>query len=475
MADVPVPGEELTPESTAATLDVGAVVPVVVRRILETLWADGHAAYVVGGSLRDVLMGRPAMDWDLATSARPEQTEALFKETIYENEFGTVAVATDDPRVGEVEITTFRSDHDYADFRRPHRVEFTDSIELDLARRDVTVNAIAWGAPAGGPEANGGPHLVDPFGGRADIAAGVLRTVGAPRERFEEDALRMLRVIRFATTLGFGIEAGTLAGIQACADLIRHLSGERVATELQKILAAPVPSVGLRLLADTGALAAISTDLAAQRGIPQNKVTGEDLWGHTMRTVDSAATEPPYLRMAALLHDIGKPAAYAEGRFHGHDEVGARIADDLLERLRWPRHERDRIVHLIRHHMFGYLPTWSDAAIRRFIAKVGREALGDLFLLRDADNAGSGGTHDEPDLVEIRARVAAQMSSGIVLGLHDLAVDGDVLMAEFGLRPSPAVGALLHELLERAIADPTINTRPRLLALARSIVEGERP
>ena len=225
MADVPLPGEELTTDRPVASIDVAAAVPAPVLAILQTLWDAGFAAYVVGGSVRDVLMGRAATDWDLATSARPAETESLFPETLYENAFGTVAVGTDDPAIGEVEITTFRSDHDYADFRRPHRVEFSDSIELDLARRDVTVNAIAWGAEAGGLPDGRLPHLVDPYGGRADIAAGILRTVGDPRARFEEDALRMLRVVRFAATLGFGVEAATLAGIQARADRVRFLSG----------------------------------------------------------------------------------------------------------------------------------------------------------------------------------------------------------------------------------------------------------
>ena len=471
MADVPVPGEELTPDRPEAPDGFEAAVPASVLVILRTLWDAGHAAYVVGGSVRDVFMGRPAVDWDLATSARPDQTEALFPDTLYENAFGTVAVGTDDPAVREVEITTFRSDHDYADFRRPHRVEFSDSIELDLARRDVTVNAIAWGAQAGGPQDGERPHLVDPYGGRADIAAGILRTVGDPQARFEEDALRMLRVVRFAATLGFGVEAETLAGIRARADRVRYLSGERIAIELAKILAAPVPSVGLRLMADTGLLAPISPELAAQRGIPQNKLPDEDLWDHTLRAVDGAAAAPSYIRLAALLHDIGKPATMADGRFLGHDLVGADQADALLERLRWPRHERERIVHIIRHHMYGYVPTWSDAAVRRFIAKVGREALGDLFLLREADNLGSGRERDGGRLAEIRARVEAQLSVGVVLDLHDLDIDGEILMAELGLPPSPKLGALLHELLERAIADPSINHRARLLALARSLLD----
>lgn len=462
MADVPVPGPELT------TPDVAAAIPAPVRGLLEALWADGHAAYVVGGSVRDVLLGRDADDWDLATSARPEQMQALFPTALYENLFGTVVVASGDPAVGEVAITTFRSDHDYADFRRPHHVEFTDSIELDLARRDVTVNAIAWGAPAG--EA---PRLVDPFGGVADVAARLLRAVGDPRERFEEDALRILRVIRFAATLGFGVDPGTLAGIQARADIVRHLSGERIAAELAKLLAAPVPSVGLRLLADTGVLAAISPELAAQRGVPQNKIVGEDLWDHTLRAVDGAAASPAYIRLAALLHDMGKPATMADGRFLGHDVVGATLADALLDRLHWPRRERDRVVHLIRQHMYGYQPTWSDAAVRRFIAKIGRDALDDLFLLREADNVGSGRERNGGGLAEIRSRVAAQLDAGVVLSMADLVVDGDDLMTEFALPPSPRLGAILRALLSRAVADPAMNTRPRLLALARSLVEAE--
>ncbi|MEO5884606.1 MAG: CCA tRNA nucleotidyltransferase [Candidatus Limnocylindrales bacterium] len=430
------------------------------------LWSNGYGAYVVGGSIRDALLARVAHDWDLGTTALPEQTQALFADAIYENRFGTVVVATGDPAANEVAITTLRSDHDYADFRRPHHVEFTGSIELDLARRDVTVNAMAWGALAGGS-----PRLIDPFGGMDDVTTRTLRAVGDPRARFEEDALRMLRVVRFAATLGFAIEPATLAGIQARADLVRHLSGERIAMELSRLLAAPMPSVGLRLMADTGVLAAISPDLAAQRGVPQNKIEGEDLWDHTVRAVDGAATSPAYIRLAALLHDIGKPATMADGRFLGHDLIGAELADALLDRLRWPGHDRDRVVHLIRHHMYGYEPSWSDAAVRRFIAKVGPDALDDLFLLREADNVGSGRPPDGGGLSEVRARVTGQLAAGVVLSLRDLMVDGDDLMAEFHLPPSPLLGSVLKELLARAIADPSINSRSRLLALARSLVE----
>src|SRR5689334_22114159 len=264
MADVPVPGTQLTRSGSAdrdadrAGSIIGAAIPADVRGVLETLWRAGHAAYVVGGGPRDVLLGRATVDWDLATSALPEQTAALFPSAVYENRFGTVVVRS--PDALEHEITTFRSDHDYADFRRPHRVEFTGDIEADLARRDFTVNALAWGASAGDPA-----RLVDRHGSLADLDARLIRAVGDPHRRFEEDALRIVRAIRFAATLGFTIEPATLEAIHATAPLVAHLSGERIASELTRILAVDRPSPGLALLADTGVLAAISPDLAAQR------------------------------------------------------------------------------------------------------------------------------------------------------------------------------------------------------------------
>lgn len=420
---------------------------------------------MVGGSLRDVLLGRPPADWDLATDARPERLLELFPDAAYENRFGTVAV----PRDGELyEVTTFRSDHDYADFRRPHRVEFTGTIELDLARRDFTVNAMAWGAPAGT-----GAALVDPYDGRADIDARILRAVGDPRARFEEDALRMIRAVRLAATLDFGIEPATLAGIQARSNLVAHLSGERIATELDRLLTAPVPSVGLRLMGDTGLLGAISPELAAQRGIPQNKVPDEDLWDHTLRSVDAAPADRPIVRLAALLHDIGKPATFADGHFLGHEAVGAALAGAFLDRLHAPRVVRDRVVELVRNHMFSYESSWSDAAVRRFIAKMGTlgdSALGELLALREADNAGSGLPPGAGQLDELRSRVEVELTAEAVLDRRGLAVDGTDLMGELGLPQGPILGRILDALLERVIADPALNDRPTLLLLARSMV-----
>ena len=454
---------------------IAEAIPDPVLDILAVLWRAGHSAWVVGGALRDALAGRAAQrpaattDWDLATSALPEQVQGLFDDAAYENAFGTVAVR----RAGlDYQITTLRSDHDYADFRRPHRVEFGTSIADDLARRDFTMNALAWGA---GPDIAGDgagprPTLLDPFGGIEDIATGTIRAVGDPRRRFGEDALRIVRAIRFAATLGWTIEPATLAAIHEAAPLVQHLSGERIAMELGRILAADRPSIGLRLLADTGVLAAISPDLASQRGIAQNKIPGEDLWDHTLRTVDAAANLT-IVRLAALVHDIGKPATAADGHFYHHEVVGAELADAFLDRLHVASATRTAVVHLVRHHMFRYEPGWGDPAVRRFLAKVGPDAVDDLFALREADNAGSGVPRDADDLDGFRARIAAELAAGPILDRSALAVDGSDLMAELGLPPGPELGRLLDSLFERVVDKPSLNERDRLVALARSLVD----
>ena len=467
-------------EDMTTEVDLAAAIPEQVHELLRTLWRAGHAAYVVGGALRDVIAGRPTADWDLATSALPEQTLGLFDRAVYENRFGTVAVrAGREAGADEAyEITTFRSDHDYADFRRPHRVEFGTSLEADLARRDFTMNALAWGAEAGiaeaGPRAVGAfpgatrPGLVDPFGGRADIDAHRIRAVGDPATRFEEDALRIVRAIRFAATLGWTIEPATLAALRATATLVEHLSGERIAMELERILAADRPSVGLRLLAETGVLAAISPELAAQAGVAQNKIRGEDLWDHTVRTVD-AAPNLTIVRLAALVHDIGKPATAADGHFYHHEIVGAELADAFLDRLRVATATRSRVVHLVRQHMFRYEPGWGDAAVRRFLAKVGPDAIEHLFALREADNVGSGVARDADDLAGFRARIAAELEAGPILDRSALAVDGADLMAELGLPAGPELGRILAALFERVVENPRLNDRATLVGLAREV------
>ena len=447
-----------------AVARLGEAIPAGALAVLDRLHAAGHAAYVVGGSLRDALLGRAPADWDMATDARPDRLVALFPGAVYENRFGTVAVRRDDD---VFEITTFRSEHDYADFRRPHRVEFGDDVEADLGRRDFTVNAIAWGR---GPEAGATNAIVDPFDGIADLDRRLLRAVGDPDARFREDALRMMRAVRLAATLELEIEPATLAAIRANAPLAGHLSGERIGAELEKLLAADRPSVGLNLALDTGLLAVISADLAAQRGIPQNKFPGEDCWDHTMRTVDAAPVGRPVVRLAALLHDIGKPATVAEGHFHHHDAAGARLADELLHRLRYPRVATEDVVHLVRQHMFLADPDLSDAAIRRFIKRIRSRNLDALFALRRADDIGSDMDPDRPAMARFRARVADELAAEAALDRFALAVDGTDLMRELGLEPGPRLGHMIEALVEQVIVDPGLNERATLLLLAQGML-----
>ena len=441
-------------------------VPASVQTVMDRLWAHGHAAYVVGGSVRDALLGRPAKDWDLATDARPDRLLAVFPGAVYENQFGTVAVR----EAGAIhEVTTFRSDHEYADFRRPHRVEFGDDVRLDLARRDFTINAVAWGREAEGKAS----ELVDPFDGRADLASHVLRTVRDPGARFGEDALRMVRAVRLAAVLDFTIEPATLAAIRDHAALAAHVSGERVSAELEKLLAAPRPSVGLRLMAETGLLEVLLPELAAQRGVPQNKIEGEDLFDHTLGSVDAASPDRPVVRLATLLHDLGKPSTIEDGPFRGHEVVGAEMAQRLLDRLHTPKAATERVVRLVRNHMFTYEPSWGDAGVRRFIQRVGVDAIDDLFALRRADNVGSGVPPDAHGLDELRSRVDAELAASVVLDRSRLAVRGDDLMAELGVPQGARLGRILDELLERVIADPKLNDRASLLLLAEQMLADE--
>ena len=452
-------------------------VPAPVRTIAGTLRDAGHEAYLVGGCVRDLLRGVEPADWDLTTDARPERIVDLFPGARYENRFGTVAI---DEGGETYEVTTYRHDGPYTDHRRPDAVVFGERLDDDLARRDFTVNAMALGvgadARAGAGAGAGGEQgaIRDPFGGRADLAAGILRAVGEPASRFREDALRMLRAVRFAATLGFAVEERTLAAIGENASLARSLSGERVLAELLTLLAAPVPSIGLRLAQETGLLAAFAPDLASQRGIPQGKIRGEDLWDHTCRTVDAAPRpspdEPPLLRLAALLHDIGKPATFADGHFVGHEAVGASLAEAWLTELHAPRFLTGDAVNLVRHHMFAYEPGWTDAAVRRFIRRCGASAVDDLLDLRAADNVGSGLARDVDGLESLRARCHEQLEARVALDLSGLAIGGDDLMASLDMPAGPALGALLDRLLEIVVADPMLNDRSRLLTLARELV-----
>jgi len=435
-----------------------------VARVLRTLADAGHECVLVGGSVRDAIVGAPLWDWDAATSAQPEEVAALFPGASWENRFGTVTT-TGDPTV---QVTSYRAEGMYADRRRPDDVRFGVALDDDLARRDFTINAIAW-RPT---DLDGGVGtLVDPFGGQNDIAAGVLRAVGEPRERFAEDALRLVRAARFAGRYGLRIDGDTEAAIRDLAPTVASVSSERVRDELLRMLDLdPSPSGAFVLLERLRMLAVLLPELAALRGVPQAKRVPGDALDHTLAAVDAIPLGADQdLRLAALLHDLGKATTLGGGHFIGHESVGADLAGAVLERLRLPRGRVDRIVPVIRHHMYDYESGWTDAAVRRFIRRTAHTDRELLFALRHADNVASGagdvGDENQAELVE---RIGAELARNEdLLVYRRLAIDGHDLQRELGIPPGPEIGAILEWLEEEVLDDPSRNEPATLLAMAR--------
>ncbi len=438
-------------------------VPKDVERVVEKLTEAGHAAYVVGGCVRDAIRGVDPQDWDVATDATPEEIQKLFARSLYTNRFGTVIVRSGDH---EVEVTTYRVEADYSDHRRPDSVAFTDSLTADLSRRDFTMNAMAWR-----PGRNGTPgELVDPFGGQRDLSARVLRAVGEPEERFREDALRMLRAVRFATLLDLRIDDRTARAISECAPLAATLSGERIQQEIVKIVGAPRPSAALRLLSDVGLLDVICPELEECKKTPQDKVAAQDVFEHSLATVDATPAGDLVLRLAGLFHDIGKPETFADGHFHQHEFVGEFKARQILRRWKFDKETVAEVAHLIRNHMFWYETHWTDSAVRRFIRKIGLDYIPALFALRRADNIGSGAR--SPRMYALEAlwqRVQEEIAAANAFSLRDLKIDGNDIMRELGIPAGPEVGHILNALFERVLDEPSLNTREKLIELAKAM------
>ena len=427
---------------------------------LERLRAGGHQAYLVGGALRDLLLGRMGPDLlDVATDRRPEEVMALFPRTEPIGiAHGTVLVMLEGLAF---ECTTFRREGAYADARHPDGVEFTADLPADLARRDFTVNALAYD-PLNGV-------LVDLHGGLLDLEQRRLRAVGEPLARFREDALRPVRAARFAATLEFELDPATRAALGGVVDRARLVAPERVRVELEKLMAARRPSVGLELLRAAGLLELWMPELTRCHAVPQNRWHAYDVYTHSLESCDHAPANKAVVRWAALLHDLGKPDTRVErrgdGTFYGHQTVGAERADRLLDRLRFPGALRAAIVHLVREHMFDYRAEWSDAAVRRWVRRVGEEAVADLFDLRIADMLGNGLKTGFPaQLGPLRRRIGRVLAGSHALRVGDLAVGGRDVMETLGIGPGPAVGEALEALLEEVLEDPGRNTRERLLA-----------
>ena len=456
-----------TGSADGRTLQLGQL-PEAVAGVLARLADAGHRAALVGGSLRDLLRGSAPGDWDVATSAPPEQVAALFPGATWENPFGTVTVRAT-PGPVSVEVTTFRVEAGYRDQRRPDEVRWGGSLEEDLSRRDFTINAIGW-IPEDLRSRRG--LLVDPYDGAADLQRGVLRAVGDPDQRFSEDALRILRAVRFATRFGLELDPATEDALRRHAAAAGTLSGERVRDELLRILGADQvqapPSRAFAMMERLGLLVVVLPELQAMRGVPQAKARPGDALDHSLRTADALPAGDPYLRLFGLLHDLGKASTLGDGHFIGHEVVGAQMVEAILRRLHVPRVEVARGRLLVRHHMFAYAGEWSDAAVRRFIRRVGASSLADLFALRRADDVASG--VEEPQsggLDELRARVGVELATS-PLSAGQLAVRGDDLINELGVRPGPIVGRLLAELLEAVLENPALNERDALLALAHA-------
>lgn len=445
--------------------------PADVLAIVAQLRDAGFRSWIVGGCVRDVLRGQPAADWDVATDAPPDQLMKVFPAAIPTGlQHGTVTLV-----VGgrHYEVTTLRGESTYSDGRRPDAVRFVDDITADLARRDFTINAIAVDPVSGA--------VIDPFGGLQDLAAKTIRAVGTARERFAEDGLRVLRAARFCATLGFELEAATFAAIAPTLDTFRKVSPERVRDEWVKTMKGKQPSRAFEVMRTSGMLAITCPELLEGVGMAQNKWHAYDVWRHGMACMDACAGDP-VLRIAALLHDVGKPRTRAfsdktkDWTFYEHDRVGAEIAEPICHRLKFSNDERQRIVALVRHHLFHY-DQWTDAAVRRWIRRVGKERIEDLWALNEADVRGKADSIESEALAPLQAmkeHVARVLAAGAVLSTRDLAVDGHDLMRACGLPPGRQLGELLEQLLEQVTVEPSRNERQTLLDAARALVAARR-
>jgi len=430
--------------------------------VLRTLRDAGHEAWVVGGAVRDLLLGREVHEWDLACSARAEQVVRLFPRVIATGlQHGTVTVLHE--RL-PVEVTTYRGAGAYAG-GQPREVESVGTIEEDLVHRDLTINALAWD-PLGG-------RFLDPTGGVEDLRCKRVRAAGDPTARFDEDPLRTLRAVRFASVLGFRLERSTRRAIPPFLPRFAAVAVERVRNELEKMLVGPHPRYGIELMRRTGLLAHVVPELLEGFGMRQNRWHRYDVYHHALRSLDAA---PPRLavRLAALLHDVDKPRCAAPSpkepgahTFYNHEVSGAERAKEILLRLRFPTRLAEEVALLVREHQFVYTDDWSDGAVRRMLARVGRERIDDLLAVREADVRGRG-RYVEEGLENVRAlreRVRRLEEKELALDVKDLALGGREVMEALGEGPSPRIGAAMRWLLGQVLENPSVNTPEGLRAL----------
>ena len=444
-----------------------------VKNTLETLQNKGFQAFVVGGCVRDILIKRIPEDWDIATNATPEEIQEIFPQNFYENKFFTVTIQTGsiDPVLKDIEITTFRSDAKYGDRRHPEKVEYAKTIEEDLSRRDFTMNAIALTLQG---------DLVDPFEGQEDLKKKIIRAVGIPTERFQEDALRMMRAVRLSATLGFSLEKNTLSALEENAGLLKEISQERVRDELVKIIMSKRAVQGLETLRETGLLQYILPELLEGYGVTQNKHHIYTVWEHNLYSLQYAVKMEWSLevRLASLLHDVAKPRVKKgegpDSMFYGHDVVGAELTFQIISRLKFPNKDIEKISRLVRYHMFYYnVDEVSDSSVRRLVRNVGVEYVEDLLRLRMADRIGSGVPKAEPYKLR-HLRYLLEKVALDPLSPKMLQINGNDVMKLGSIPAGPAIGQVLDVLLSEVLDDPTKNTREYLEPRAKELLSLEK-
>lgn len=444
-------------------------VPKEIISTINTLQKAGFEAYIVGGCVRDILINVQPSDWDIATNAMPKEVQKLFKKTFYDNKFFTVKVITQskNPALKEIEITTFRTETKYSDKRHPDKVKPAKTIEEDLSRRDFTVNAIAIKLTTNNKQQT---TIIDPFGGQKDLKNKIIRAVGEPKERFSEDALRLVRAVRFATTLGFGwkIEQKTERAIKETAHLIEKISKERIKEELEKIIMSDEPDKGIVLLQKTGLLKYIIPELEKGVGVSQNRHHIYNIFEHSVLSLKYAAKYNYNLevRLSALLHDIAKPQTKrGEGpnaTFYNHDIVGANIARKILQRLRFPKKVVEKVALLVKNHMFFYDPNLvTESSVRKLLRKVGKENIQDLLCLRIADRKGSGVPKARPYRLRHLEYVIEKVSRDPI-SVQMLKVNGNDVMQILNIPPGPKVGLILNALLAEVLENPEKNKKDYL-------------
>ena len=449
-------------------------IPQKVRNIINIFLENKAEIYIVGGACRDLLLGREVNDWDFTTNLPPEKMKKLFsKNSFYNNNFGTLSILGKDDEI--FEVTTFRTERGYSDGRHPDEVKWGKSLKEDLERRDFTINAIAIDFKPTLPSLKKGGFstdnfkIIDLFEGQKDLEKKLIRTVGDPDDRFKEDALRLIRAVRIAGQIGFSIEENTLKSIQKNAKLINNIAGERIRDEIFKILLSDRPSQGVGLLRDSGLLGELMPELINGINMTQKGHHIDDVWTHNLKTLDNCESKNPVTRLAALLHDVGKPKSMRgeEGNrtFHNHEVYGSRIAVCIGKRLKLSNRELDQLFRLVRWHMFTVQETQTDKAVRRFIRNVTLDYIDEMIAMRRADRLGSGAKETSWRWELFKKRVVEVQKQPF--SINDLKIDGNDVMKILGIKPGREVGEVLKHLFARVEEDASLNNKRSLTGMVK--------